>query len=84
MFLVKEKADGSSKIYVYRKSPALLGSAEEGYTIALQTVYSDNPENAEFFKWTPFGQLRMGTVNLAAAAEFEVGKEYYIDFTKAN
>lgn len=71
-----------AKFTCIEKSPALQN--EEGYTIALQTVYSDSPENAEFFKWTPFGQIRMGTVNPVAAAEFEVGKEYYLDFTKVN
>lgn len=70
-----------AKFTCIEKAPSVSG---DGYTISLQTVYSDSPENASFFKWTPFGQLRMGTINPVAAAEFEVGKEYYIDFTKAN
>lgn len=48
------------------------------------TPFWDTPdENKEFFRWTPWGQLSMGTVNPAAAAQFEVGADYYVDFIKA-
>lgn len=70
-----------AKFLCTEKIPSVSG---DGYTISLQTVYSNSPINASFFKWTPFGQLQMGTVNPDAAAEFEVGKEYYVDFTKTN
>lgn len=52
--------------------------------ISMETVYDPDPqsENGLFFKWTPYGQLSMGTVNENALAQFEVGKEYYLDFTK--
>lgn len=59
-------------------------NGDQGFIINLIPVTSDNDENKDFFKWTPFGEIKMGTVNPAAAAEFEVGKEYYVDFTKAN
>ena len=49
------------------------------------TTYWDVPEeNAEFFRLTPSGQLRMGILNEAAADYFEVGKSYYLDFTKVD
>jgi len=53
--------------------------------IEMETVYDPDPEseNGQFFKWTPYGQLSMGTVNDAALVQFEVSKEYYLDFTKA-
>lgn len=40
-------------------------------------------ENTKFWEASPSGQLMLGTVNAAAAAEFELGAEYYVDFTKA-
>lgn len=56
---------------------------ENGEKIKLTPVISGSPENESFFKWTPFGQIEIGTVNPEAAKQFEVGKQYYIDFTKA-
>jgi len=58
---------------------------EAGEKIKLQPVYDSNPEseNGKFFKWTPYGSIEMGTVNPEAAKEFEVGKEYYVTFEKA-
>ncbi len=55
-----------------------------GFEIIFSPVVSGSPENAEFFKWTPYGELKMGTVNPSAAAEFEPGKEYFLDFTKVD
>lgn len=40
-------------------------------------------ENTKFWTASPSGQLMLGTVNEAAAAYFELGKEYYLDFTRA-
>lgn len=57
-----------------------------GNSIALDAVYDPDPngENGQFFRWTPSGQIRMGVVNEAAAAQFEVGKTVYVDFTAAD
>lgn len=53
------------------------------YDITLNAVTaSGSQENQEFFTNTPTGSLVFNTVNEAAAKQFEVGKEYYIDFTK--
>lgn len=50
-------------------------------TANLQPVTSGSPENAEFFKWTPSGQIQLGTINPAAAEQFKPGTEMYVDFT---
>jgi len=42
-----------------------------------------NHENTKFWKASPSGEIRLGTVNPAAWSAFEMGKEYYIDFTPA-
>lgn len=52
-------------------------------TVELQPVTSGSPENDRFFKWTPFGQIKMGTVNTDAAVQFVPGDMFYVDFTKA-
>jgi hypothetical protein len=55
-------------------------------TIVMSPVYGNGDpehENTKFWQYSPSGQLRLGTVNEAAARYFELGKEYYIDFAKA-
>lgn len=41
-------------------------------------------ENKEWSKWTPAGQLTMTINNPAALAQFEVGRDYFLDFTPAS
>lgn len=52
-------------------------------TVAMYQVYSSDPasENAKFWAATPAGQLQLGTINPAAASQFELHREYYVDFT---
>jgi hypothetical protein len=52
-------------------------------TIKMSPVYSETGENKEFWKYTPCGDLSFYTVNPAAAAKIEQGKEYYIDISPA-
>jgi hypothetical protein len=54
-------------------------------TIVLSPVYSNEPnsENRAFWQATPTGEIKLGTINVEAAKHFEVGREYYIDFTPA-
>jgi hypothetical protein len=51
--------------------------------ITLYPVCSGSKENETFFKWTPSGEIRIGTINSNAAKQFELNKEYYVDFTPA-
>ena len=57
--------------------------SENGGNIKLSVVVGDGEENKKFFYFTPFGEINIGTVNIEALKEFEIGKEYYVDFTKA-
>lgn len=54
--------------------------------VSLQAVYEgslgENEENKRFTKATPWGELKMTVDNPAAAIQFEIGKEYYLDFTE--
>lgn len=67
------------KFKVTNVSAAPNGEAQ----IALQPVYSGSTENEQFFRYTPGGWISIGTVNAEAAKQFEVGKEFYVDFTPA-
>lgn len=59
------------------------GTPDNGFMIELIPVVSGSEENKTFYQYTPCGKITLGVINPAAAQQFEVGKEYYIDFTKA-
>lgn len=59
------------------------GDGAELRTVKLTAVYSDTPENKKFFRWTPNGTIEIGVLNPEAWKQFELGKEYYVDFTPA-
>lgn len=53
--------------------------------VKLTPVYSAEPdsENKKFWDATPSGELVMRINNPATADWFELGQEYYLDFTPA-
>lgn len=57
--------------------------SEEAETIILYPVITGSEENKEFFKWTPSGEVRLQCLNPNASKQFEIGKEYYVDFSAA-
>ncbi len=57
--------------------------SSDGYEIVLTPVTSGSKENESFYRWTPSDEIKLMTVNEEAVKEFEYGKPYYIDFTKA-
>ena len=54
-----------------------------GAQVTLVPVTTGSKENEEFFKYTPYGKLEVGTINADAAKQIEPGKEYYIDISPA-
>jgi hypothetical protein len=54
-----------------------------GARVKLLPVTSGSAENAEFYRLTPGGEITLSTINQTALDQFEEGKEYYVDFTKA-
>jgi hypothetical protein len=69
-----------AKFHLYSKTEY---SGNNGQTaVTFQAVTSGSPENDSFFKWTPSGKLEM-TIRKEVADQFEVGKEYYLDFSPA-
>lgn len=77
----KRSADGS-----YAKD----GNGREIYepcevrTLTFNPVYGNgdpNHENSKFWDASPGGELKMNCVNQEAWERFELGKEYYLDFS---
>ena len=58
--------------------------ANEDGRIKLSPVVSGSEENKSFYKYTPSGTIDLQIVNDEATKQFEVGKEYYVDFTIAS
>lgn len=56
----------------------------EGSKIILRPVVDGSPENEEFYKWTPSGEIELSTINPDAATQFVPGQDYYVDFTPAS
>jgi hypothetical protein len=74
-----------TKFYVVSLTKQKMWNGEDGVGIVinLSPPMSGSDENKEFYKYSPSGSIELGTVNEGAAAQFEIGKEYYIDFTPA-
>lgn len=72
-----------AKFKVQRIERSLWGKGIEVQTIVLLPVSGGTDENKKFWEATPSGEIKLGTVNAAAAAAFDLEGEYYVDFTKA-
>ena len=55
----------------------------ESMRLEFTPVFTGSEENKNFFKWTPGGKIELQVVNPEAAEKFELGKEYFVDFTPA-
>jgi hypothetical protein len=49
--------------------------------IALSPVTGGSEENKQFWQYTPSGSISLNVTNNAALEKFEIGKEYYVDFS---
>lgn len=56
-------------------------SGQVHFTTVYEPDASKDTENARFTTATPWGDIRMGINNPVALEQFEVNKEYYVDFT---
>lgn len=90
MVRAKFKVDAIERTMTLRKTGTKDGIDVYGpiemRTVKLSPVYGKGDpahENTKFWEATPTGSLTLGCVNLAAAEAFELGKEYYLDFTPA-
>lgn len=51
--------------------------------VKLVPVMGDSEENKRFYDASPSGSIELGTINAQALAQFEIGQEFYVDFTPA-
>lgn len=77
-FLCISKTETWSNIWVDGKSiPGTLVS------VKFQVVTGGSDENKQFFASTPSGSIELGQMKKEIADQFELNKEYYVDFTQA-
>lgn len=57
--------------------------AKEVHTVELIPVTGDSEENMRFYAATPGGGIKLSVVNEAVGKQFDLGDEFYVDFTKA-
>jgi len=63
-----------------------VGNPAEVQSIHLSPVYTGakpDDENSKFYAATPSGRIELTVVHKDVGDSFEMGKEYYVDFTKA-
>lgn len=53
------------------------------HEIELQPVIGGSQENEKFYAATPGGMVKLQTVSHEAGQQFELGAEYYLDFTRS-
>lgn len=53
------------------------------HTIKMSPVSGGSEENKAFWSATPGGTIEFNSVNDRAVGQFEIGKEYYVDFAPA-
>lgn len=56
---------------------------KEVQVIKLSPVVDGSEENKRFYAATPGGSIELGTVNAEAVKQFDLGAEFYVDFTPA-
>lgn len=54
-----------------------------GYSVTLYPVVTGSAENEQLYRYTPAGHILLTTINEEAARQFEVGKQFYVDFASA-
>jgi hypothetical protein len=74
-----------AKFYVVSLTKQKMWNGADGIgtVVKLNPVMDGSAENREFYKYSPSGSIELGTVNESAAVQFEISKEYYVDFTPA-
>lgn len=56
---------------------------KELQTIKLQPVTSGSEENKAFYAATPAGSIDLSVVPESVGKQFDIGQEFYVDFTPA-
>lgn len=62
---------------------AYSGGSGEMQAIKLQPVTNGSEENRQFYAATPGGEINLSVVPVEIGKQFNIGGEYYVDFTPA-
>lgn len=73
-----------AKFTVTEKAQRKSYNGEVTTTVKMSPVTSGSDENKEFYHYTPNGNIDLGTINPQVVDSFDLGKEYYVDFTPAD
>lgn len=66
------------------QSKVMHGEGNQQYAaLSFNASYGEGKDNKDWSRWTPSGSLTMSITNPSAFDWFEVGKEYYLDFSEA-
>jgi hypothetical protein len=84
-FRVQRKESSMQSCRVQDENGEWTWKPMEVQTIVLNPITSNDPnsENGKFFASTPSGEIRLGTINAEAAAQFALDGEMYVTFTPA-
>jgi hypothetical protein len=91
MMSVRAKFRVTSRTSQMGAIPAFEGGKQVGWksaevlTVKLRPVTSDDAksENAQFWTSTPSGEITIGCASAESVVEFELEREFYVDFTPA-
>ena len=74
-----------AKFKVNKIGRQAVGAGQELVTVEMCPVFSEHPghENKRFWNATPSGSIEIGCANPSVADSFELGGEYYVDFSPA-
>lgn len=56
---------------------------KEVHTVKLSPVTGGSEENQKFYAATPGGSIDLSVVNEEVGRQFDIGTEFYVDFTPA-
>lgn len=70
----------------FRLQSVLSSAGQTGSTLTFSAVCLEDKDNVEenkkYHKYTPNGSISMYVDNPSAQEQFELGRYYYVDFTK--
>lgn len=70
------------KVTSITRQPGWSG-AKEVHTVELVPVVGGSEENMQFYAATPGGSIKLSVVHETVGKQFDLGDEFYVDFTKA-
>jgi hypothetical protein len=81
----KLKVFGIQQHYLGEEKTEISGLSVKFYAVAPSAPYPEDgsDENNSYARWTPSAELNIQIMNPALFASFEIGDEFYVDFTKA-